>query len=114
MQEHAGKGPFRQAAIGKGPFNTKQVLRFLYHLPRFAKLYWRLLGDPRVSLGPKILFFAGIAYVLSPVDLIPGWMFPVIGQLDDLVVLIASAQALVKLSPPDVVEEHVERIDAGR
>jgi uncharacterized membrane protein YkvA (DUF1232 family) len=83
----------------------------LRHLPQFARLYWRLLLDARVSIWPKALLGAGVVYVLSPLDLIPD-VVPVIGEVDDLVVLILLCRLFVYLCPPDVVREHVRRIDA--
>ena len=84
-------------------------LRFLRHLPQFVRLYWRLLRDPRVSIWPKALLVAGVLYVVSPVDLIPD-VLPVIGEVDDLVVLIVVCRLFVYLCPPEVVRDHVHRI----
>ena len=83
----------------------------LRHLPQFARLYWRLLLDVRVSIWPKALLGAGAVYVLSPLDLIPD-VVPVIGEVDDLVVLVLLCRLFVYLCPPEVVREHVRRIDA--
>jgi uncharacterized membrane protein YkvA (DUF1232 family) len=74
-------------------------------------LYWRLLRDGRVSIWPKALLAVGVLYVLSPIDLIPD-VVPVIGEVDDLVVLILLCRLFVYLCPPEVVREHVRRIDA--
>lgn len=84
-------------------------LRFVYHLPQFVRLYWRLLWDRRVSIWPKALLLLSIVYVLSPVDLIPDFI-PIIGELDDLVVLIAVCRVFIYMCPPEVVQEHVRRI----
>ena len=86
-------------------------LQFIRHLPHFARLYWRLLRDGRVSIWPKALLAVGVLYVLSPIDLIPD-VVPVIGEVDDLVVLILLCRLFVYLCPPEVVHEHVRRIDA--
>lgn len=83
----------------------------LRHLPHFARLYWRLLRDPRVSIWPKGLLVVGVLYVLSPIDLIPDFV-PVIGEVDDLIVLIVLCRLFVYLCPPEVVLDHVRRIDA--
>ena len=94
-------------------------LRLVYHLPSFARLFWRLWSDPRVSVYRKAIpaltaFFAllvGVAYVAMKVDLIPDFL-PFIGRMDDIVVLLAlvfapGAWLFVRLCPRDVVEEHV-------
>ena len=87
-----------------------RALNLLRHLPHFARLYWRLCRDPRVPVWPKLLLVVGILYVLSPVDAIADFL-PVIGQLDDLVVLVIVARLFMYLCPPAVVREHVARID---
>jgi uncharacterized membrane protein YkvA (DUF1232 family) len=85
-------------------------LGLLRHLPHFVRLYWRLLRDPRVPIWPKALLFAALLYVVSPVDLVPD-VLPVIGEVDDLVVLIVVCRLFVYLCPPEVVREHVRWID---
>lgn len=86
-------------------------LELLRHLPQFVRLYWRLLRDPRVSMWPKALLVVGILYMLSPLDLVPD-VLPVLGQVDDLVLLIIFCRLFIYLCPADVVREHVGRIDA--
>jgi uncharacterized membrane protein YkvA (DUF1232 family) len=88
-------------------------LRFLRHLPNFVRLYWRLLRDRRVSLWPKALLVLGLLYVVSPIDFIPDFI-PLIGELDDLVVIIATCRLFMYMCPRAVVQEHVRRIDAGQ
>lgn len=89
------------------PAKPVSVLR---HLPSFVKLYWRLLHDRRVPLVPKALLIAAILYVLLPFDFD---YLPVLGQLDDLVVLILAGRWFIHLCPRPLVEEHVARIDRG-
>jgi uncharacterized membrane protein YkvA (DUF1232 family) len=89
-----------------------RALRFLRHFPSFVKLYWRLLGDRRVSLLPKAVLIGAVGYVLMPFDIIPDFI-PLIGEIDDLVILIAACRLFMYLCPRDVVHEHVQRIDAG-
>jgi len=85
-------------------------LLFLRHLPNFARLYWRLFCDPRVSIFPKALLVLSLLYVISPIDLIPDFT-PLIGEIDDLVILIFACRAFMHLCPREVVQEHVQRID---
>ncbi|MBZ0286531.1 MAG: DUF1232 domain-containing protein [Anaerolineae bacterium] len=56
---------------------------------------------PRLS---KILLGAAIGYFLSPIDLIPDFV-PVLGQLDDLLIVPALLLAALKFVPADVVAE---------
>jgi len=87
-------------------------VRIVRHLPQFARLYWRLLRDRRVSIWPKALLVLSVLYVLSPLDLIPD-VIPFLGEVDDLIVLIVVCKLFVYLCPREVVREHVQRISAG-
>jgi uncharacterized membrane protein YkvA (DUF1232 family) len=90
----------------------QKTLTFLRHLPNFVRLYWRLFRDPRVSLLAKGVLIAAATYLALPVDLVPD-LVPVLGQLDDIAVLIGACKVFIQLCPPDVVEEHVRRIARG-
>ena len=75
-------------------------------LPDFVVLLARLLRDPRVALGDKAVALAGIAYVLSPIDLLPAFLFGPIGALDDVIVVTAAVSRVVNHVHPDVVRSH--------
>lgn len=66
---------------------------------------WRLVRDPRVPLWMKVIPFLGIAYVLSPLDIIPDFIIG-IGQLDDLVVILATMRLFEGIVPAYLVQEH--------
>lgn len=75
-------------------------------IPDFSVLLLRLLRDERVAIGDKAVALAGLAYLLSPIDLLPAFLFGPIGALDDLVVVTAAASRLVNHVHPDVVRMH--------
>jgi uncharacterized membrane protein YkvA (DUF1232 family) len=52
----------------------------------------------------KILAFIAVAYALSPIDLIPDFI-PVIGLLDDIILLPVLIAIVIKLIPPEVFAE---------
>ena len=60
--------------------------------------------DPRVPRAAKILALAVAAYALSPIDLIPDFI-PVLGYLDDLILLPLAILLVVRLIPPGVMAE---------
>jgi len=93
---------------------TWQVLRLLWHLPNFAKLYWRLFTDRRVPLRAKAILGAAVLYVLDPFDFLPDFLFPFFGMLDDLAVFIFAARWFIALCPPNVVQERVREINQER
>jgi len=75
-------------------------------LPDFVVLLARLLRDQRVALGDKAVALAGIAYVLSPIDLVPAFLFGPLGALDDILVVTAAVSRVVNHVHPDVVRSH--------
>jgi uncharacterized membrane protein YkvA (DUF1232 family) len=63
---------------------------------------WLAARDPRVPWYAKTLGGVVAAYALSPIDLIPDFI-PVIGYLDDLLIVPLGIAAVVRMIPPDVM-----------
>jgi uncharacterized membrane protein YkvA (DUF1232 family) len=61
--------------------------------------------DPRVPWYAKALALAVAAYAVSPIDLIPDFI-PVLGYLDDLILLPLGILLVVRLIPPEILAEH--------
>jgi uncharacterized membrane protein YkvA (DUF1232 family) len=87
--------------------NYRHLLALLPQLPKVARLCWRLWHDRRVPRSLKGMIIAIIVYVLSPIDLVPGFLVPVLGQLDDATLVMLGAYLFIRWSPPEVVAEHV-------
>lgn len=77
------------------------------------RLSLRLLREPRVSLLKKAVPAAAIAYLILPFDFAPD-LIPVLGQLDDLGLLLVAFEAFVFLCPQPVVEFHKTALAEGR
>lgn len=60
--------------------------------------------DPRVPLGPKVFTAFVVAYALSPIDLIPDFI-PVLGYLDDLLILPWCISIAISMIPPDILND---------
>lgn len=86
-------------------------ITLILNLPGFARLYWRLFWDRRVPFYLKLMLIAAIAYFISPVDLIPEILNPLIGVADDFLLLYYVLKYFIKLAPRDAVEEHVNAIN---
>jgi uncharacterized membrane protein YkvA (DUF1232 family) len=65
---------------------------------------WLAARDPRVPWHAKAVAAAVAAYALSPIDLIPDFI-PVVGYLDDLVIVPLGILLAVRLIPADVMED---------
>jgi uncharacterized membrane protein YkvA (DUF1232 family) len=74
-------------------------------IPNVVKLLARLVRDPRISIRRKAFAAAALAYVVSPIDLIPDFV-AALGQIDDLFVAAIALNHLVAGAGRDVIEEH--------
>ena len=70
-----------------------------------ARLAGRLVRDSRVHPAARIGFPILILYLLSPIDLIPDFI-PVLGYVDDLLILLLALWAFSKLVPQEIVLGH--------
>lgn len=73
-------------------------------LPDCAVALRRLHRDPRVPTRVRVALWVGLVWVLSPVDLIPEFV-PVLGPLDDVLVVALVLRYAVRASPPEAVAE---------
>jgi len=97
--------PPESAGLGSRiPEGLRDVLLFL---PRFAALLGRLIADPQVATTDKLLLGAVVAYILSPLDIIPD-MVPVLGQLDDAYLVALCLLRLLNRSGQAKVREYWE------
>lgn len=92
------------------PRDMNEAYGFFTNIVRQARLAWRLYKDRRVPGWVKLIPVAGILYLISPIDLLPGLLLPGLGELDDVAVLLLSLKTFVDLSPPDLVNEHLQNL----
>lgn len=95
-----------------GRWRYLRLARLIWKLPTYARVVWGLVRDPRTPLPLKALLVAGLAYVIVPLDLIPDAV-PILGQADDLTVLLLVLDLFLANAPRGVREEHAERARNG-
>jgi uncharacterized membrane protein YkvA (DUF1232 family) len=88
------------------------MAQLVWKLPTYARTVWGIARDPRTPLPLKALLLAGLAYVVTPVDFIPD-IIPIVGQADDLTVLLLVLDLFIQNAPRDVREEHAARARDG-
>jgi uncharacterized membrane protein YkvA (DUF1232 family) len=71
---------------------------------REIRVYDLVRRHPRTPKSAKVLTGAAVAYALSPIDLIPDFI-PVIGHLDDAIVVPLLLWVALRLTPADVLQE---------
>ena len=74
-------------------------------LRRDAHAIFLASRDPRVPWAVKLLALAVAGYALSPIDLIPDFI-PVLGYLDDLIIVPLGIWLVIELIPEDVMHEY--------
>ena len=86
------------------------LLRALLALARLAL---RLIREPAVPVLAKAVPALAVVYLIWPLDFLPD-IFPVLGQLDDLGVVLAALQTFLWLCPGAPAAFHREALAAGR
>ncbi|NQU68035.1 MAG: DUF1232 domain-containing protein [Candidatus Marinimicrobia bacterium] len=74
-------------------------------LVKSIRMYQGIKNDPRTPRAAKWLLALAVGYILSPIDIVPDFI-PVIGHLDDAIVVPMLIFLALKMIPPDVIEEH--------
>jgi uncharacterized membrane protein YkvA (DUF1232 family) len=81
------------------------VVSMIRQLPNLLKLVVKLFQDARVSMFDRALFATVIAYVLTPLDLLPDWL-GLFGLTDDLYLVGLSLSRLLRNAGPDLLLEY--------
>lgn len=89
-----------------------QLKEYALFAPRLVRLVARLMRDPRVPPRQKAILVVLGAYLASPIDVIPDFI-PVLGQLDDLILVPLGVALAVRLIPPEVLEDNRRRAEAA-
>ena len=78
---------------------------FMQTLLSQARLTARLMREPRVSAWTKAMLVGAGAYLVSPLDFIPD-VLPVLGQVDDLAIVLIALRTFIGLCPESAVTYH--------
>lgn len=93
--------PRRGAGVGPAAGRLARLKRHAKRLKRQVWTVWLAMRDPETPLLARGIIVITIAYAASPVDLIPDFI-PLLGYLDDLVILPALVALALRLIPPAV------------
>lgn len=83
----------------------RTVMGYIAELPRFLKLLWGLITDSRVATLDKVLVAGAIAYIVTPIDLIPDFV-PFLGEVDDVYLLVLALRRLLQNAGRSVLLSH--------
>jgi len=79
------------------------------NIRKYIRVYQALYQDKRTPLLGKVFLWMAIGYFFLPFDLIPDFI-PVIGHLDDAIIIPALIFIALKLIPKSLYQEHYQRV----
>ncbi|MHB0936160.1 MAG: YkvA family protein [Armatimonadota bacterium] len=91
----------------------RQVLPVLGRVPSYGRLIYALATEAGLPAADKRALFLALGYQFSPVDLLPGFI-PVIGQLDDLLVMFWGIRTTLEKLPPERGDEILAGVTLTR
>jgi uncharacterized membrane protein YkvA (DUF1232 family) len=80
---------------------------------RELQLYRNILADSRTPRLTKVLLGSAAAYAVTPVDLLPDFI-PVLGHLDDAIIIPVLVFLALKTIPRSLLEEHRQALSKGK
>ena len=93
----------------KSSTSQKLSSSFLGELMQQIKLVYYLIRDRDVPIYLKVLPFLGVLYVLFPIDIITD-VIPVLGQIDDLMILTIGAKVFIEMDSANVVATYMDQL----
>ena len=74
-------------------------------LPNLVFLFHGLVRDPRVPRATKLLLLGGMAWIASPIDLVPEFI-PILGPLDDAIIAVLILRRVARVAGKAVLADH--------
>jgi len=87
---------------GRGLGGLAEAARLL---PDLLRLVSRLARDPSLPRGVRVRLWVLLAYLASPLDLVPDFL-PLVGYADDAVVVALALRSVVRAAGPEPLERH--------
>jgi len=92
----------RENIEDKVPDKCKEIIEYAMLIPDIAALLWRLFRDKRVNIKTKMLVGGLLAYIASPIDIIPDFI-PLIGKIDDVAIVLFAMNKIINEVPEEVI-----------
>ena len=102
-----------------GGFAARRFVRWLAFLPvasrapSYSRLIWELVRDERTPASRKVLLAGALGYLVLARDLIPDDI-PILGGLDDLVVVVLAVDVFLDGVPSDLLHEKMDALGIDR
>ena len=96
---------FRKKIIGKVPQKYEKIVEYGMLVPDIVVLFIRLFKDKRVKIKIKIMLSGLIAYLASPIDIIPDFI-PFVGKVDDVALVFFALNIIIDEIPKEIIIEN--------
>lgn len=93
--------------------NAQMIIDRINDFVNQLRLTWALLLDVRVPLSTKLIPLLFLVYLVSPIDLIPDFLL-VIGQIDDVLLAVATMRFFEEMTADEIVNDHRARLGLMR
>lgn len=91
-------------------FGLAAFLPLASRTPMYGRLFWELIRDERTPAGRKALLAGALGYLALGRDLVPDDL-PIVGGLDDLVVVVLAVDLFLDGVPSEVLDEKLDELD---
>lgn len=95
----------RDKIMDKVPDKYDKVIQYAMILPDIMALLWRLFRDKRVKAKVKIMVAGVIAYLASPLDIVPDFI-PLVGKIDDVAIAFFALNAIINEVPKEIILQN--------
>ncbi|HYF83069.1 MAG TPA: YkvA family protein [Clostridia bacterium] len=85
----------------------RDIFSIIGKLPCYSKLLFKLYKSRDIRRKHKVLLSMGIAYSLSPIELIPG-IIPVAGQLDNIIVMLRCLKKVLNATDVEIRNKYLD------
>ena len=96
---------FRKKVASKVPQKYEKIVEYGMLVPDIIMLFIRLLKDKRVKIKVKIMLSGVIAYLASPIDIIPDFI-PFVGKIDDVALAFFALNTIIDEIPKEIIIEN--------
>lgn len=86
----------------KVPEKYRGIIEYAMLIPDIGALLWRLFKDKRVNIKTKMLVGGLLAYIASPLDIIPDFI-PLVGKVDDIAIVLFAMNKIINEVPKEVI-----------
>lgn len=98
-------GKVRNKILEKVPDKYEKIVQYAMFIPDITVLLWRLFRDKRVKIKVKLMLAGVIAYLASPIDIIPDFI-PLVGEIDDVAIAFFGLNAIANEVPKEIILEN--------